>query len=225
MCPIRRTNSTGPIPSRPTASTASTRTTPQPRTRRRMRRSGFDGLAYAHCDLQLDLSRVPLAGLLRERNAPGDAALRREVLPRRAESSGKAGGQPAQRRRVRSGVVWGTGKCRACTAAWRRRGATRICESWRVRSARLCSWLTCARQITVGVSDGERVYAARYASGPVVNSLFVSADARSVRALSPEEEQFQQLSDEARAIVSEPRLHAAPAGLKPPGPRLPVSHT
>jgi predicted glutamine amidotransferase len=59
-------------------------------------------------------------------------------------------------------------------------------------------------QMTVGVSDGERVYAARYASGPVVNSLFVSADARSVRALYPEEEQFQQLSDEARAIVSEP---------------------
>jgi predicted glutamine amidotransferase len=48
------------------------------------------------------------------------------------------------------------------------------------------------------------VYAARYASGPVVNSLFVSADAHAVRALYPEDERFQQLSDEARAIVSEP---------------------
>jgi predicted glutamine amidotransferase len=59
-------------------------------------------------------------------------------------------------------------------------------------------------QMTVGVSDGERVYAARYASGPVVNSLFVTADARSVRALHPEDERLQQFSDEARAIVSEP---------------------
>ena len=40
-------------------------------------------------------------------------------------------------------------------------------------------------QMTVGLSDGERLYAARYASGPVVNSLFVTADAeRRPRALS-----------------------------------------
>lgn len=50
----------------------------------------------------------------------------------------------------------------------------------------------------------ERLYAARYASGPVVNSLFVSADAQAVRALYPEDARFQQFSDEARAIVSEP---------------------
>ena len=59
-------------------------------------------------------------------------------------------------------------------------------------------------QMTVGLSDGERVYAARYASGPVVNSLFVTEDARAVRELYPEDERFKQLSDEARAIVSEP---------------------
>lgn len=59
-------------------------------------------------------------------------------------------------------------------------------------------------QMTIGVSDGERLYAVRYASGPVVNSLYVSNDARSVRQLYPENERFQRLSDEARAVVSEP---------------------
>ena len=37
--------------------------------------------------------------------------------------------------------------------------------------------------MTVGVSDGERLYAVRYASGRVVaNSLFVSNDVRDVRS-------------------------------------------
>lgn len=59
-------------------------------------------------------------------------------------------------------------------------------------------------QMTVGVSDGERLYAVRYASGPAVNSLYVTRDARDVRALCPFDERLQQLSDEAHAIVSEP---------------------
>jgi glutamine amidotransferase len=59
-------------------------------------------------------------------------------------------------------------------------------------------------QMTVGVSNGERLYAVRYASGPAVNSLFVTRDARDVRALCPQDERVQQLSDEAHAIVSEP---------------------
>jgi glutamine amidotransferase len=59
-------------------------------------------------------------------------------------------------------------------------------------------------QMTVGLSDGERVYAARYASGPVVNSLYVTADASAVRALYPDDDRFRDLGDEARAIVSEP---------------------
>ena len=59
-------------------------------------------------------------------------------------------------------------------------------------------------QMTVAVSNGERLYAARYASGPVANSLFVSEDARAVRALYPDVERFRALSDEARAVVSEP---------------------
>jgi predicted glutamine amidotransferase len=60
-------------------------------------------------------------------------------------------------------------------------------------------------QMTVGLSDGERLYAVRYASGEVpANSLYVSNDARDVRLLYPEDERFQHVSDEARAVVSEP---------------------
>ena len=59
-------------------------------------------------------------------------------------------------------------------------------------------------QMTVGVSDGERLYAVRYASGPAVNSLFVTRDARDVRGLCPHDQSVQQLSDAAHAIVSEP---------------------
>ena len=73
-------------------------------------------------------------------------------------------------------------------------------------------------QMTVAVSDGERLYAARYASGPIVNSLFVTADASAVRALYPDDARIQQFSDEARAVVSEPLgdlpglWHEIPAG-------------
>jgi glutamine amidotransferase len=60
-------------------------------------------------------------------------------------------------------------------------------------------------QMTLGVSDGERLYAVRYASGQMEpNSLSVSNDARDVRLLYPENERLQHLSDEARAVVSEP---------------------
>ena len=58
-------------------------------------------------------------------------------------------------------------------------------------------------QMTVAASDGERLYAARYASGPVVNSLFVTADPESIRSLHPGIG-FEAFSDDARAIVSEP---------------------
>jgi len=59
-------------------------------------------------------------------------------------------------------------------------------------------------QMTIGLTDGETLYAARYASGPVVNSLFVSEDVESVRSLYPERERFAHFSDEARVVVSEP---------------------
>jgi predicted glutamine amidotransferase len=61
-------------------------------------------------------------------------------------------------------------------------------------------------QMTVGLSDGERVYAVRYASGPVVNTLFVSSSVRDIRLLYPEDERFGHFSDEARVVVSEPLI-------------------
>ena len=59
-------------------------------------------------------------------------------------------------------------------------------------------------QMTVGLTDGEALYAARYASGPVVNTLFVSEDVESVRRLYPERERLSHLSDDARIVLSEP---------------------
>jgi predicted glutamine amidotransferase len=61
-------------------------------------------------------------------------------------------------------------------------------------------------QMTIGLTDGEALHAVRYASGPVVNTLFVSEDVESVRALYPERERFAHFSDEARVVVSEPLL-------------------
>jgi len=73
-------------------------------------------------------------------------------------------------------------------------------------------------QMTVGVTDGDRLHAARYASGPEVNTLHYSADIESLRLLYPEHERFAHFSTEARAVVSEPLValpgawHEVPAG-------------
>jgi glutamine amidotransferase len=61
-----------------------------------------------------------------------------------------------------------------------------------------------ALQMTVGLSDGVRLYAARYASGTDVNTLSVSEDAAAVRMLYPENERLAHFSDDARVVVSEP---------------------
>lgn len=73
---------------------------------------------------------------------------------------------------------------------------------------------TCARQgidtplqMSVGVSDGQRLWAVRYASGPEVNTLYVSAEAHSVRELYPDRERLQHFSDETRIVVSEPLVN------------------
>ena len=64
-----------------------------------------------------------------------------------------------------------------------------------------------ALQMTIGVSDGVRLYAARYASGPEVNTLFVSQDPESVRMLYPDNERLMHFGDDARVVVSEPLTH------------------
>jgi predicted glutamine amidotransferase len=61
-----------------------------------------------------------------------------------------------------------------------------------------------ALQMTIGVSDGNRLYAVRYASGGEANTLFVSEDATSLRMLYPEGERSAHFRDGARAVVSEP---------------------
>jgi predicted glutamine amidotransferase len=61
-------------------------------------------------------------------------------------------------------------------------------------------------QMTIGLSDGRRLYAVRYASGEVVNTLSVSEDVASLRALYPEAERFAHFSDNARVVVSEPLI-------------------
>ena len=59
-------------------------------------------------------------------------------------------------------------------------------------------------QMTIGVSDGERLWAVRYSSQHRSRTLFVSDDAAALRQLHPESERLQHLTDEDRAVVSEP---------------------
>ena len=59
-------------------------------------------------------------------------------------------------------------------------------------------------QASFGVSDGESLYAVRYASGGEARSLFASADADAIRHLYPDNARFQRLTEDDRLIVSEP---------------------
>jgi glutamine amidotransferase len=58
--------------------------------------------------------------------------------------------------------------------------------------------------MSVAVTDGERIVAARYSSEGQTRSLFFSTDARLLKALHPQDARLAQVSDEARLIVSEP---------------------
>ena len=59
-------------------------------------------------------------------------------------------------------------------------------------------------QGTIATSDGESLWAFRYSSEGKSRSLFFSRDIRTLRELYPDREVLQQLSDEARLVVSEP---------------------
>ena len=59
-------------------------------------------------------------------------------------------------------------------------------------------------QMTLGFSDGERLFAVRYSSEHTSRSLFVSADRDSVVALHPDNPRFRQFTEEDRVVVSEP---------------------
>ncbi|WP_405714338.1 class II glutamine amidotransferase [Streptomyces xanthophaeus] len=59
-------------------------------------------------------------------------------------------------------------------------------------------------QMTLAVTDGERVWAFRYSSGHTSRSLFYSSRVDSLRRLHPDVAFLQDVSDETRLIVSEP---------------------
>jgi predicted glutamine amidotransferase len=59
-------------------------------------------------------------------------------------------------------------------------------------------------QMTVGISDGERVWAIRYSSQHDSRTLFVSADLDALRRLHPDNERLQHLREGDRVVVSEP---------------------
>jgi predicted glutamine amidotransferase len=59
-------------------------------------------------------------------------------------------------------------------------------------------------QGTVATSDGESIWAFRYSSERNSRSLFYTTDVPALRKLYPERRLFQEVSDNARLIVSEP---------------------
>jgi len=61
-----------------------------------------------------------------------------------------------------------------------------------------------AVQGTFGVTDGDTLWAVRYATQGRPRTLFASADTAAIRRLYPDNARAQRLSDEDRVIVSEP---------------------
>jgi glutamine amidotransferase len=59
-------------------------------------------------------------------------------------------------------------------------------------------------QMTVATTDGERVWAFRYASNGEPSSLYYSTDIPTLRRQHPDNPMLAELSDESRLIVSEP---------------------
>ena len=59
-------------------------------------------------------------------------------------------------------------------------------------------------QASIGVSDGERLWAVRYSTEGKSRTLFASGDANSIRRLHPENPRLQRARDEDRLVVSEP---------------------
>jgi glutamine amidotransferase len=71
-------------------------------------------------------------------------------------------------------------------------------------------------QMTVGIADGEHLWAIRYSSEHSSRTLFVSADLDAVRRLHPDNERLQQLSEGDRVVVSEPLADLSGAWLEVP---------
>jgi predicted glutamine amidotransferase len=81
-----------------------------------------------------------------------------------------------------------------------------------------------AVQASIGVSDGRRLWAVRYATSEVPRTLFISAEAQSLRALHPDNARLQRLHDGDRLIVPEPVADLPGAWIEvEPGSALVVS--
>jgi predicted glutamine amidotransferase len=61
-----------------------------------------------------------------------------------------------------------------------------------------------AVQASIGLSDGERLWAVRYSTEGKSRTLYTSADARAVKQLHPENPRLQRMRDDDRLVVSEP---------------------
>jgi predicted glutamine amidotransferase len=59
-------------------------------------------------------------------------------------------------------------------------------------------------QASLGLSDGDRLWAFRYSTAGRSRTLFVSSDASDIKRLHPENPRLQRLQDEDRVVVSEP---------------------
>jgi predicted glutamine amidotransferase len=59
-------------------------------------------------------------------------------------------------------------------------------------------------QASIGVSDGERLWAVRYATSGFARTLFKSADPDTVKALHPENTRIQRMLESDMIVVSEP---------------------
>jgi predicted glutamine amidotransferase len=59
-------------------------------------------------------------------------------------------------------------------------------------------------QGTIATTDGQSIWAFRYSTERQSRSLFYTTDVPTLRKLYPERELFQEVSDDARLIVSEP---------------------
>lgn len=66
-------------------------------------------------------------------------------------------------------------------------------------------------QMTVGIADGTRLWAFRYASDQTPRTLFVSEDVDAVRRLHPENPRLRELTEGDRIVVSEPLVDLAGA--------------
>ena len=61
-----------------------------------------------------------------------------------------------------------------------------------------------AVQASLGLGDGERLWAFRYSTDRQSRTLFVSTESSDIKRLHPDNERLQRLRDEDRVVVSEP---------------------